>query len=84
MVGAVSGLQLAGNGIGGLVGAALISGFHTWRAIFIFLAIGGGVTFILPFSFSRNITENSGEWVHNAQNVLNKAVLIYLPHFKTR
>ena len=36
MVGAVSGLQLAGNGIGGLVGAALISGFHTWRAIFIF------------------------------------------------
>ena len=49
MVGAVSGLQLAGNGIGGLVGAALISGFHTWRAIFIFLAIGGGVTFIFAF-----------------------------------
>ena len=39
MVGAVSGLQLVGNGIGGLVGAALITGFNTWRSIFIFLTI---------------------------------------------
>ena len=47
MVGAVAGLQLVGNGIGGLVGAALISSFNSWRSIFIFLTIGGGVTFIL-------------------------------------
>ena len=85
MVGAVSGLQLAGNGIGGLVGAALISGFHTWRAIFIFLAIGGGVTFIFAFLV---LAETSRRIVGNGsimpKNVLNKAVLIYLPHFKNK
>ena len=47
MVGAVAGLQLVGNGIGGLVGAALISSFNSWRSVFIFLTKRGGVTLIM-------------------------------------
>lgn len=46
-VGLVTGGQLLGNGLGGLVGAALISRWHTWRSIFVFLAIGGGVTLVI-------------------------------------
>ncbi|KAI5954303.1 QDR1 [Candida jiufengensis] len=85
MVGATAGLQLLGNGIGGLFGAALISGFGTWRAIFVFLAIGGGVTFVGAFFF---LAETSRQIVGNGtvmpKNLLNKAVLIYLPFFKKK
>lgn len=85
MVGAVSGLQLVGNGIGGLVGAALIAGFDSWRAIFIFLCIGGAVTFVFAFFV---LAETSRRIVGNGsivpKNIINRAPLIYLPHFKKR
>ncbi|KGQ88168.1 hypothetical protein MEO_02976 [Candida albicans P94015] len=85
MVGAVAGLQLVGNGIGGLVGAALISSFNSWRSIFIFLTIGGGVTFILAIFI---LPETSRKLVGNGsvvpKNILNKSPYIYLPHFKKR
>ncbi|RCK67425.1 MFS antiporter QDR2 [Candida viswanathii] len=85
MVGAVGGLQLAGNGIGKLLGAALISGFHTWRSIFVFLAIGGGVTFVIGVLFlpetSRRIVGNGSV---AAKNVLHKSAFTYLPRFKKR
>lgn len=85
MVGAVAGLQLVGNGIGGLVGAALISSFNSWRSVFIFLTIGGGVTFILAIFI---LPETSRKLVGNGsvvpKNILNKSPYIYLPHFKKR
>ncbi|EMG48719.1 QDR MFS antiporter QDR1 [Candida maltosa Xu316] len=85
MVGAVSGLQLVGNGLGGLVGAALITGFHSWRSIFIFLTIGGACTFVFAFfvlaETSRRIVGNGSVF---PKNILNRAPLIYLPHFKKR
>ncbi|CAI5756078.1 unnamed protein product [Candida verbasci] len=84
-VGQVAGLQLIGNGFGPLIGAALMSSFQTWRSIFIFLAIGGGVTFILAFIF---LAETSRRIVGNGtikpKNLLNRAVLIYFPFFKKK
>ncbi|RLV95358.1 MFS antiporter QDR1 [Spathaspora sp. JA1] len=85
MVGVVAGLQLVGNGLGGLIGAALISSFNTWRAIFIFLAIGGAVTFVLAFFL---LPETSRSIVGNGsiapESWLNKSMFIKLPHFKSR
>ncbi|RCK55090.1 MFS antiporter QDR2 [Candida viswanathii] len=85
MVGAVAGFQLVGNGIGGLVGAALITGFHTWRSIFIFLAIGGGVTFVVSvFALPETSRRIVGNGSIMPKNVLNKSALIYLPRFRER
>ncbi|CCG23066.1 hypothetical protein CORT_0D02180 [Candida orthopsilosis Co 90-125] len=85
MVGTVSGLQLLGNGLGGLIGAALISGFHTWRSIFVFLAIGGGVTFVLAFFI---LAETSRRIVGNGtvmpKNPIHKSMTIYLPSFQKK
>ncbi|KAG5420704.1 QDR1 [Candida metapsilosis] len=85
MVGTVSGLQLLGNGLGGLIGAALISGFHTWRSIFVFLAIGGGVTFVLAFFI---LAETSRRIVGNGtimpKNLIHKSMTIYLPSFQKK
>lgn len=85
MVGTIAGFQLIGNGIGGLVGAAIISGFHTWRSIFIFLTIGGGVSFIAAIFM---LPETSRRIVGNGsiipKNFLNKSSLIYLPRYKSR
>ncbi|KAK6205004.1 major facilitator superfamily domain-containing protein [Scheffersomyces amazonensis] len=84
-VGVVAGFQLVGNGLGGLLGAVLISSFNSWRAIFIFLAIGAGVTFIfclfcLPET-ARNIVGN-GSVI--PKNFFNKSAMIYLPHFRRK
>ncbi|RLV95359.1 MFS antiporter QDR2 [Spathaspora sp. JA1] len=85
MVGVVAGLQLAGNGLGGLIGALLISSFNTWRSIFIFLTIGGGVTFALAFFLlpetSRSIVGNGSIF---PDSWLNKSIFIKLPHLKSR
>ncbi|KAI5969694.1 QDR1 [Candida margitis] len=85
LVGTISGLQLLGNGLGGLIGAALISGFHTWRSIFVFLAIGGGVTFVLAFFI---LAETSRRIVGNGtvmpKNLMYKSATIYLPSFQKK
>ncbi|KAK6458996.1 multidrug resistance transporter [Scheffersomyces xylosifermentans] len=84
-VGVVAGMQLVGNGLGGLFGAALISGFNSWRAIFIFLAIGGGVTFMFSLFF---LPETSRSIVGNGtvvpKNLLNRSGLMYLPRMRKR
>lgn len=49
-VGANSGLALFGQAFGSLIGAALTSAWN-WRAIFWFLAIAGGVSFVFVFTF---------------------------------
>ncbi|EGW34248.1 uncharacterized protein SPAPADRAFT_70386 [Spathaspora passalidarum NRRL Y-27907] len=85
MVGVTVGLQLVGNGIGGLIGALLISSFNSWRSIFIFLTIGGGVTFVLAFFLlpetSRSIVGNGSI---KPKSWCNRSVFIRFPHFKAR
>lgn len=84
-VGAVSGIQLMGNGFGGLIGAALIHGFNTWRLIFVFLAVGAGVSFIVALIFlpetNRAIVGNGSVvpklWIH-------RLLLLQLPHIKAK
>lgn len=84
-IGTVSGCQLIGNSFGALIGAALISGFNTWRAIFVFLAIGGGVTMIYAFIF---LPETSRLIVGNGsvvpKYIINRAPLSFIPFFGRR
>ncbi|KAK6460076.1 major facilitator superfamily domain-containing protein [Scheffersomyces coipomensis] len=84
-VGVVAGFQLVGNGLGGLIGAVLISQFNTWRAIFIFLAIGAGVTLLFSLvclpETARNLVGN-GSVI--PKNIINKSGMIYLPHFRKK
>lgn len=47
-VGVVSGMLLVGQAFGSLLGSGLISRWG-WRAIFVFLAIGAGITFVFIF-----------------------------------
>lgn len=47
-VGVVSGMLLVGQAFGSLLGSAFISRWG-WRAIFVFLAIGAGVTLVFVF-----------------------------------
>lgn len=83
-VGTVAGLQLTGNAFGGLVGAALIDRF-TWRGIFIFLAIGSGVTLcfiaiVLPETL-RLIVGNGSIL---PKNFINRTPIFLLDHYKAR
>ncbi|SGZ50032.1 CIC11C00000000950 [Sungouiella intermedia] len=60
-VGVVSGMLLVGQAFGSLVGSAFISRWG-WRAIFVFLSIGSGVTFLFVFLLlpetSRSVVGN--------------------------
>lgn len=47
-VGVTSGMVLVGQAFGSLLGSALISRW-SWRAIFVFLAIGAGITILFVF-----------------------------------
>lgn len=81
-MGAVVAGQLLGNALGGLLGAALIARWNTWRSIFVFLAIGGGATFclallLLPETL-RLIVGNGlvyPRWPY-------RLVLLYMPHLR--
>lgn len=83
-VGIVNGMLLVGNGIGGLVGALIIHGFD-WRAIFIFLAIGGGATLLFVLIF---LPETSRMIVGNGsivpKSAFNKAPVLLFPHIKPK
>lgn len=84
-VGFMSGFQLVGNGFGGLVGAALISLFNSWRSIFYFLAIGGGATLVFAILL---LPETSRLIVGNGSIppslIFHKLVMMYLPHFSKK
>lgn len=83
-VGTVSGLQLTGNAFGGLVGAALISGFG-WRGIFVFLAIGSGVTLIIiSFILPETVRTIVGNGSVPAKSFLNYLPIFLLNHYKKR
>lgn len=82
-VSVVNGFLLVGNGFGGLIGASLIQGFD-WRAIFIFLAIGSGVTMIAMICL---LPETCRLLVGNGSvrpKPLYVAPLILLPHFRKK
>lgn len=59
--GFVNGFTLIGQAFGGLLGGLLVSRWN-WPGIFVFCAIGGGLTFILNFLFvpetNRNLVGN--------------------------
>ncbi|ODV79978.1 putative plasma membrane transporter of the major facilitator superfamily [Suhomyces tanzawaensis NRRL Y-17324] len=82
-VGTVSGMQLVGNGFGGIIGAALILGFNTWRAIFVFLGILGGFAMVLS---ALLLPETSRLIVGNGsivpKSILNRLLFSVLPHFR--
>ncbi|KAG7665788.1 uncharacterized protein J8A68_000613 [[Candida] subhashii] len=85
MVAMIGGLQLMGNGIGGLLGAALISGFNTWRAIFVFLAIGGGGTLILAvFMLPETSRRIAGNGSVVPKHYANYAPILLVPSLKAR
>lgn len=83
-VGLVTGLTFIGQGIGALVGAVLIQ-LWDWRAIFWFLGIGGGVTFLVCFLFlvetKRSIVGNGSI---KPDKVLNIAPILLLSRFQMR
>lgn len=83
-VGVVSGFILVGNGLGGLIGSALLSLFG-WRGIFEFLAIGSGATFVLAF-FMLPETHRSlvGNGLVSPSRWYLELPYIHLPHFKQK
>lgn len=85
-VGIVSGMLLVGNGFGSLIGSAILTGFNSdWRAIFIFLAIGGGGTLIflvLVLPETNRLIVGNGSI--KPSNPFCVAPLITLPHFKKK
>lgn len=84
-IGTVGGFQLIGSGFGAVIGSALISGFHSWRSIFIYLAIGGGVTFFVAFII---LPETSRQLVGNGlidpKAFQHRLLLLYMPHFNKK
>lgn len=79
-VSVVTGFVLVGNGFGGILGAALIEGFG-WRAIFVFLTIGSGVTMLVVLIF---LPETCRVLVGNGSvrpKPLYVAPLLLMPHF---
>ncbi|GMM33038.1 cation transporter [Saccharomycopsis crataegensis] len=85
LIGFTSGIQLLAQSIGALLGGVLASGFHSWRAIFWFLSIGGGVTMILSF-FILPETKRSivGNGSIPPKKFINKSPIWLVPHFKKK
>ncbi|CAH2350439.1 MFS antiporter Qdrp1 [[Candida] railenensis] len=83
-VGIVSGAQLLGNGFGGLIGSGIMSSFD-WRAIFIFLAIGSAVTFIIA---ALLLPETNRSFVGNGsikpKRFYHKSLFLYMPFLQDR
>jgi MFS family permease len=82
-VGIVSGGQVMGNGFGSIIGAALMSQYNTWRSIFVFLAIGGGITavvaFFVLFETNRLLVGNGSI---PPKGMFHRSILLSLPYFK--
>lgn len=84
-IGTVGGFQLIGSGFGAVIGSALISGFNTWRSIFVFLAIGGGVTlFIATIILPETSRQHVGNGLIYPKGFQHKLLLLYLPHFSKK
>lgn len=83
-VGLILGLQLVGQGFGPLIGAFIVHGF-SWRGIFIFLAIGSGVVFIIALFI---LPETNRSLVGNLsippKHIINKLPILRIPYFKNR
>lgn len=83
-VGLTTGFTLMGQAFGSLIGAGLIAGFD-WRAIFWFLAIGGGVVLILD---SLLLPETKRSIVGNGsikpKSIINKSPILLLPNIQRK
>lgn len=81
-VGIVSGMLLVGQAFGSLIGSGLISTWD-WRAVFVFLAIGAGVTLVFLIVF---LTETSRSIVGNGsvrpKNLLYAAPALGMPMYR--
>lgn len=83
-VGMVSGMQLSGNAFGGLMGAGLIHEFG-WRGIFIFLAIGSGVTLIfISLCLPETLRSMVGNGSIRPKHFVNVLPIYLLAHYKKR
>lgn len=84
-VGWVAGGQLIGNGFGSLIGAALIAHWHTWRAIFVFLSIIGGVAFVMAiFVLPETLRLIVGNGSIPPKKFFYKSIFLYLNYFKVK
>lgn len=85
LIGFSSGIQLLAMAVGALLGGLLAAGFHSWRAIFWFVAIGCGVTTVMSFLF---LPETKRSIVGNGsippKRFINKSPLWLIPHFKKK
>lgn len=81
-VGVVSGMLLVGQAFGAIIGSGLISTWN-WRAVFVFLAIGAGVTLLFNFVL---LTETCRSIVGNGsikpKNPIHAAPALFLPGYK--
>ncbi|WEJ94087.1 multidrug transporter [Yamadazyma tenuis] len=70
-VGMVGGMQLTGNAFGGLLGSGLISSYG-WRGIFVFCAIGSGVTLVvISLVLPETLRQMVGNGSIKPQSVVN-------------
>lgn len=83
-VGIVSGIQLIGQAVGALIGAAVVSRFG-WRGIFVLLAIGsGGVLIIALFIYPETNRLIVGNLSVEPKYFWNDTPLLHLPNMAKR
>uniref|UniRef100_A0A0L0NS01 Major facilitator superfamily (MFS) profile domain-containing protein n=1 Tax=Candidozyma auris TaxID=498019 RepID=A0A0L0NS01_CANAR len=81
-VGVVSGMLLVGQAFGSLIGSALIARWN-WRAVFVFLAIGAGVTLLFIFVFLTETCRSiAGNGSVRPKNPIHIAPALYFPGYK--
>lgn len=83
-VGFLTGTLLLGQGFGALIGAAVMTQF-SWRGIFVLLAIGSGVVFLLDLIlFPETNRQLVGNLSYYPQHTMNKLPIIYTKGFTKR
>lgn len=83
-VGFLTGMLLLGQGFGALIGAAVMVQF-SWRGIFVLLAIGSGVVFLLDLIlFPETNRQLVGNLSYFPRLTMNKLPIIYTKVFTKR
>lgn len=81
-VGVVSGMLLVGQAFGSLIGSGLIARWD-WRAVFVFLAIGAGVTmFFLALLLTETTRSIVGNGSIRPKNIIYAAPILGLPFYR--
>ncbi|EGV62043.1 hypothetical protein CANTEDRAFT_107261 [Yamadazyma tenuis ATCC 10573] len=83
-VGIVMGMQLTGQAFGSIIGSGLIHSYG-WRGIFVFCAIGSGITLIgVIFLLPETVRSIAGNGSVRPKRVINIAPILLLKPFSTR